>query len=406
MRKSVAGLLGAVVVASLGLAQVSAQGAAPWNLVPHEVATDLRGAYAVVAADINKDGRVDLIAVAGGTQQLIWFENPSSAVAGTAKVESWTRHVIASGVMGLINAAAADTDKDGIPEIAIATGFATVPAKSAGVVTVYTHGADVNAPWTAKEIDRAPASHRLRFIDAEGNGRKWLINAPLAGVTAAVPDYKAQNTVYAYNPVDWKRQTVTDAEDGVMHGILATDWDGKGREALLTASFLGVHIHRFNNGKWTRTRLVEGNPAPWPGSGAGEVAAVRTKGGRILATMEPFHGNVAPHPGLEVVTYSGSGDKWSGRTVIDKGLDYGHVLVSVDLDGDGADELVAGYNGKPNGVNIYRRSTDGSWSKFVLEENAMPGNGCTVADFNNDKRMDLACTGGTSLKWYENLPAK
>ena len=92
--------------------------------------------------------------------------------------------------------------------------------------------------------------------------------------------------------------------------------------------------------------------------------------------------------------------------MIDKGLDYGHVLVSVDLDGDGADELVAGYNGKPNGVNIYRRSADGSWSKFVLEENAMPGNGCTVADFNNDKRMDLACTGGTSLKWYENLPAK
>ena len=367
----------------------------PWTLEPHVVATDLRGAYAVDAADLNKDGRVDLIAVAGGTQQLLWFENPS-----------WTRHVIASGINGLINAAAADTDQDGIPEIAIATGFATIPAKSTGVVTLYTHGADVNEPWQAKEIDRAPASHRLRFIDAEGNGRKWLINAPLAGIDAAVPDYKAPNTVYAYNPVDWKRQTVTDAEDGVMHAILATDWDGKGREALLTASFLGVHIHRYNNGKWTRTRLVEGYPAAWPGNGAGEVAAVRTKGGRILATMEPFHGNVAPRPDLEVVAYSGSGDKWSGRTVIDKGLNYGHALVSVDLDGDGADELVAGYNGKPNGVNVYRRSADGTWSKFVVEENAMPGSGCTVADFNNDKRMDFACTGGTSLKWYENQPPK
>ncbi len=395
MRRTVAGLLGAATVASLGLAQVNGQGAVPWNLVPHEVATDLRGAYAVEAADINKDGKVDLIAVAGATRQIVWFENPS-----------WTRHVIAADIQGLINAAAADTDNDGIPEIAVATGFATVPAKSDGIVTVYTHGPNVNDPWIGKEIHRAPAAHRLRFIDPEGNGRKWLINAPLAGVEATVPDYKAKNTVYAYNPADWKPQVVTDAEDGVMHGILATDWDGKGREALLTASFLGVHIHRYNNGKWTRTRLVEGKPAPWPDGGAGEVAAVRTKGGRILATMEAFHGNVAPRPGLEVVTYSGSGDKWSERTVIDKGLDYGHVLVSVDLDGDGADELVAGYNGKPNGVNVYRRGADGSWSKFVLEENAMPGNGCTVADFNNDKRMDLACTGGTSLKWYENLPAK
>lgn len=394
MRRTVAGLVGAVVVGSFGLIQLQGQ-AAPWNLVPHEVATDLRGAYAVEAADINKDGKVDLIAVAGATQQIVWFENPS-----------WTRHVIAANIQGLINAAAADTDKDGIPEIAIATGFATVPAKSAGIVTVYTHGPNVNEPWIGKEIHRAPASHRLRFIDPEGNGRKWLINAPLAGVEATVPDYKAKNTVYAYNPADWKPQVVTDAEDGVMHGILATDWDGKGREALLTASFLGVHIHRYDNGQWTRTRLVEGKPAPWPDGGAGEVAVVRTKGGRILATMEAFHGNVAPRPGLEVVTYSGSGDKWGGRTVIDKGLDYGHVLVSVDLDGDGADELVAGYNGKPNGVNVYRRSADGSWSKFVLEENAMPGNGCTVADFNDDKRMDLACTGGTSLKWYENLPAK
>lgn len=395
MRRTVAGLLGAVAVVSVGLASVQGQAAAPWNLVEHTVATDLRGAYAVEAADINKDGKVDLIAVAGATQQIVWFENPS-----------WTRHVIAANIQGLINAAAADTDNDGIPEIAIATGFATVPAKSAGIVTVYTHGPDVNEPWIGKEIHRAPAAHRLRFIDPEGNGRKWLINAPLAGVEATVPDYKAKNTVYAYNPADWKPQVVTDAEDGVMHGILATDWDGKGREALLTASFLGVHIHRYNNGKWTRTRLVEGKPAPWPDGGAGEVAVVRTKGGRILATMEAFHGNVAPRPGLEVVTYSGRGDTWNGRTVIDKGLDYGHALVSVDFDGDGADELVAGYNGKPNGVNIYRRSADGSWSKFVLEENAMPGNGCTVADFNNDKRMDLACTGGTSLKWYENLPAK
>ena len=83
-----------------------------------------------------------------------------------------------------------DIDKDGIPEIALASGFGTTPGKSAGVLTLLTHGADVNGPWTAKEFDRTPSAHRLRWIDANGNGRKILINAPLGGLNGAPPDYR------------------------------------------------------------------------------------------------------------------------------------------------------------------------------------------------------------------------
>lgn len=389
MRRAALTVCGIALMWSLAAAQ---GGPAPgWTLVGHMVASDVRGAYAVVATDMNKDGRADLVSVAFGPE-LVWFENPS-----------WTKHVIASGVRGVISAAAADVDNDGIPELAVASGFATVPAKSVGNITIYTRGPNVNDPWIGKEIDRVPVSHRLQFINARGDGRRLLVNAPLAGPKGNLPDYKDRNFVYSYDPAaDWKREVVTDAEDGVMHGIAVSDWDGKGRDALLTASFLGVHVHRFENGRWTRTRLVEGNPAPWPQNGAGEVAVVRAKNARLLATMEPFHGNAEPRADNEVVVYTGSGDQWGGRAVIDKGLNYGHVLLPVDLDNDGSDELVGGYIGKPNGINVYRRSATGAWSKTVLESNTMPGSGCAIADFNNDKRMDFACTGGTSLKWYEN----
>ncbi len=232
----------------LSLAAGQAPTAAPWNFVEHQVATGLRGGYQVVATDINKDGKTDLLAVATGAKvDLVWFENPT-----------WTPHVMASGFPAMINADAFDTDKDGYPEVVLQSGFSTTPAKGDGVMTLLTKGADVNAPWQAKEFDRMPSVHRVRWIDAEGNGRKMVVNGPLAGVAGAPPDYKDKVSIYAYALPDLKRQTVTDADEGVLHGLQIVDWDGKGREALLGASFMGIHLYRYNGGKWQGTKSHRG----------------------------------------------------------------------------------------------------------------------------------------------------
>ncbi len=406
MRRIVTGVLGVFAAASIGLVQVNGQ-AAGWNLVPHEIATGLRGGYDVVATDINKDGRVDLLAVAIGAKvDLVWYENPS-----------WTPHVMASGFPGMINADAFDVDGDGYPEIVLQSGFSTTPAKGDGVMTMLSKGADVNAPWIAKEFDRMPSVHRVRWIDAEGTGKKMVINAPLGGVNGVPPDYKDKVSIYAYNTTDLKRQTVTDADEGVLHGLQVVDWDGKGREALLGASFMGIHLYRYGNGTWQRTRLTAGNPEAWPKNGSSDVAVLRTKAGRQLAAIEPWHGS-------QVVIYraggagkaGGAGEDWSQRTVIDDTLNDGHTLQSGDLDGDGVDEVVAGYRGGGGGVNIYQLGADpstalgaGTWTKYVLEgQKSMAAAGCAFAHLNADKRLDLACIGTSTanLKWYENLPVK
>jgi hypothetical protein len=367
------------------------QSTPPWNFVEHTVATGLRGGYHLTATDINKDGKVDLLAVATGAKvDLVWFENPS-----------WTPHVMASGYPSMINADAFDVDKDGYPEIVLQSGFSTTPAKGDGRMILLTKGADVNAPWNAWEFDRMPSVHRVRWIDADGSGRKMVVNAPLGGVKGAAPDYKDKVGIYAYSPTrDYQREVITEEDEGVVHGVQVVDWDGKGRESLLSASFLGIHLHRYDNGKWTRTRLTPGNPDPWPKNGSSDVVVLRTPAGRQLAAIEPWHGH-------QMVIYRGKGDAWDQRTVIDDTLNDGHTLVQGDLDGDGVDEVVAGYRGGGGGVNIYKLGANAQWSRHAIatpDQKSMSAAGCALAHLNGDTRLDIACIGTSTanLKWYEN----
>ena len=385
MRKTAAAVFGFVIVALAGAGVHSQAGVPPWQLIEHTIATDVRGGYQVLAADLNKDKRIDLVAVPiSKTGEVFWFENPS-----------WARHVLATVPLGIYSDAF-DIDGDGIPEIGLASGWSTNTATSSGEMSLLTHGPDVNAPWTVKQFDKVPTAHRVRWIDAEGTGRKLLIMAPLAGTNGNEPDYKDKASIYAYNPTDLKRQLVTDQDEGVIHGLYVVDWDGNGKEALLSASFEGIHVHRLVNGKWIRTRLTAGSPEPRPKNGSSDVTVLKTKSGRQLAAIEPWHGN-------QVVIYQGKGDVWGQRTVIDDTLNDGHTLQSGDLDGDGTDEIVAGY--RRAGVNVYWHNGT-SWSKVVLEQKALGASGCVLAQLNDDSRLDLACLGSSTLKWYENQPAK
>jgi hypothetical protein len=351
----------------------------------HTIATDLKGGYQVVAVDINKDGRPDLIALGSGMSELVWFENPG-----------WTRRVLASGLPRLINVSPWDTDGDGVPELILASEFAMDPAKSAGVVHFLKHNGDPREPWQVTEIDRLPTSHRLRWADIDGSGRRVAVNAPLAGAKSTAPDYREKVPLVLYRPGSWKRELISGELSGVMHGFTVLDWDGDGRDEILTASFEGIHLFQPGaNGKWRSTLLAKGDPAPWPNSGASDIATGRLGKQRFLATIEPWHGN-------QVAVYTQEGNEWR-RNVIDDSLIHGHALAAGDLDGDGRDEIVAGFRGEKRGVLIYSSAgEDGRrWSRQVLDGD-MAASSCVIADLNGGGRPDIACIGGSVLKWYEN----
>lgn len=363
--------------------------ASPAQFAEHTVGTGLRGGYQVVIADLNHDGKPDLIALASGMPELVWYENPG-----------WQRHVIAGGFTQMINLAVVDSGRgDGIPDIVLAHGFAMAAAKSEGIVSVLRHNGDPREPWTVTEIDRLTTSHRIRTADVDGSGKRIVIDAPLIGAKAEAPEYRDQTPLVFYRPGEWKRQDIAPGNFGLVHGIYVVDWDGDGRDEILTCGFEGIHLFKLGKaGAWTRAEIAKGAPDAWPKSGTSDVAVGRLAKERFLAAIEPWHGN-------QVAIYLRKSGAWA-RQMIDDSLADGHTILTADLNGDGNDEVIAGCRGGPQSVNLYYAEDNSGqrWSKQTLD-GAMPAAACAVGDLNGDKRTDIACIGSANatLKWYENL---
>ena len=380
----------------LSLALPLLAAAPPANFVEHTIANDLRGGYQVVVADLNHDGRPDLIALASNLTDLLWFENPGLKGTGTENA-AWQPHVLVAGMSRMINCVVVGN------EIVVASAFENQAKNSIGIVSVLHPGDDVLQPWTATEIDRLTTSHRLRTADIDGSGKLVVINAALTGAAAGEPDYRDQTPLVYYVPGEWKRRVISTENSGVVHGIFVTDWDPnsdtKGRQGILTASFNRIHLFRYGkDAKWTRTEISKGDPAAWPKSGSSDIAVGHIAKQRFLAAIEPWHGT-------QVAVYTSRGTQWD-RAVIDTTLNDGHTILAADLNGDGIDEIVAGFRGQPRSVYIYSYDASAkSWVRTDLGKGAMGAAACATSDLNTDGRPDIVCIDGTRLKWYENAPA-
>lgn len=363
---------------------------------PHVVDPKLPGGYAVAAADLNKDGRTDLIGISLRLNELPWYENPT-----------WTRRILVDGLSSIVNVATNDLDEDGIPEMAVQSGFAMTPAKSEGLVWLLKHRGDPRARWQATLVDRFSTSHHLAWADIDGDGRRELINAPLVGAGSAGPTYDQDRVpLLWYRPTDWRRRVIDATLGGILHRVRPVFWDEDGREELLVAGFDGIVLYRSvgtgDGVTWHRETLSPGHQASRaPRLGASDVAVGRLGNQRLLAAVEPWHGN-------EVVLYmQGAAGTWTRRVLFD-GLVEGHEVAVADLNGDGRDDVVAGdRSAKGSGVHLFYAPADpvGPWSHQVLDAGEMTASGCITADLNGDGRPDLACIGSTTanLKWYENL---
>ena len=385
----------------LSIPAAFAAGPAQVEFRTHLVESKIPGGYALLVTDLNRDGRPDILGLTSRITELAWYENPA-----------WQRHVLAENMTGLVNMAAHDIDGDGVPELALENEFSMVAAKSRGLVWLMRHQGDPRSPWKATPVDELTTSHHAAWADVEGDGKKELINAPLIGPKALAPKYEDHVPLVFYRlPAElagsWKREVIDNRLYGVLHRVRVVRWDRGNRDALLTAGFDGITLHRARGSgaglRWENTRLAKGHEEEAPRAGTSDVAAGESKGTRFLASVEPWHGN-------EVVVYREHGGQWRRRVIYDE-LKEGHEVCVADFNADGRDDIVAGDRGRGEvrSSHVFYSLDDAGerWHHQVLDHLGMSASGCAAVDMNGDRRPDIVLIGSATanIKWYENLGA-
>jgi hypothetical protein len=190
----------------------------------------------------------------------------------------------------------------------------------------------------------------------------------------------------------------------VLHAaVVRAPTQGARQNTLLTGSYEGIHELRWSGRHWHRGQISPGANALGNKSGAprgtSEVAVGCLRSGvRFLAAIEPWHGN-------QVVIYLPRREGGYDRVILDDSLSEGHALVVADFDGDGDDEIIAGWRGSGGGLNRYD-ADDGSDQPFRKSEldRGIAVEGAVATDINGDGRLDLVAIAGRTgnLVWYEN----
>jgi hypothetical protein len=191
-------------------------------------------------------------------------------------------------------------------------------------------------------------------------------------------------------------------------------WDGDDRDAILVASFEGIGLYRAQGSgpdmTFRKDLISRGYVSELaPRLGASDVGVGRSGTSRIVASVEPWHGN-------EVVVYTPNGTEWTRRVIFDQ-IRAGHEVWVADLNNDGYSDIIANDNSRLNennpdatpGVHVFfspENPATGQWIYRRIESEAGM-NGCVGGDMNGDGWIDLVCTGsGGVVRWYENLGSR
>ncbi len=386
----------AIAIAGFGLLRLVANAAEFPKFEARTLDPDVgKVCYAVTLADVDGDGKQDIVAVT--EDRVLWYQAPD-----------WKPRVIIDEQTERDNVCIAplDIDQDGKIDFAVGAGWS---GKNTGQLVWLSRDASLDEKWHVHLIGHEPWTHRMRFAKFDPDSRPTLVVSPLNKTQGDGVRLLAFSIPKNPKSDPWSSQ-VMNASMNRMHNHWHLDWDGNGRDDTVTSSQEGVHLigTTVNQSSaikifgWTAKKLGNGAVGDKPeAKGAGEIKVGKFKGGqRFITTVEPMHGQacvvyIEPKAGEKTA------DGLWPRHVIDATLNRGHALWTCDIDGDGGDEIVLGFSDpgpgpiKGPGVFIYKAddATATKWTKHTIDDGGMATEDLICADLNGDGKLDIVAGG-------------